>query len=626
VCGITGIAGKESIHPNAIAAMTQRLSHRGPDAHGIYAVADGTIALGHTRLSIIDLRTISNQPFQSSNGRYVLVFNGEIYNFKAIREDLIKHHGKSFKTDSDTEVIIEAFSVWGDACVTKLEGMFAFVIVDVETKKLYLFRDRVGKKPLYYFHSNDLFAFASEIKALLTNPDISTQLTINQDCISTFLHLGYIPQPATIYQQIHKFPAGHVGLVDSNLAFSVKPYWKVEEHYPLKKISDFSDAKNQLNNLLHHAVGERLMSDVPLGAFLSGGTDSSLVCAIASKQMQSPLKTFSIGFENSRHDERHYASSVAKHLGTDHTEYVLNEREGCDILQQYLHHYDEPFADTSAIPTMLISRLARDQVTVVLTGDGGDELFLGYGAYVWANRLNAPMLKVIQRPLGKILERSGNNRLERVSKLLQPNDQSGIRSHIFSQEQYFFSQDEIAHKLLATKTQFHPFVYEDPAIIAKISPAEKQALFDFNYYLKDDLLVKVDRASMYHSLECRCPLLDRRIVEFACALDPSLKLKNKKSKYILKSVLKDYLPESMVERPKWGFSVPLDTWLKNDLRYLIDEHLSEKRINEIGLFNPGYVLDLTQKFFAGTDYLYNRLWVLIVIQKWMKEHAKALER
>lgn len=618
MCGVVGIISKDCIDKNSFSQTVHALHHRGPDAQGIFYNEERTVALGHTRLSIIDLSTAANQPFESQGQQYVIVFNGEIYNFQSIRNELERDYAIHFKTHSDTEVIVEAFAVWKAKMVERLEGMFAIAIYDKETNKLCLFRDRMGKKPLFYFQSDGFFAFASEIKALLKLKVVQDRATINQRVIPTFLHLGYIPEPFTIYSNIFKFPSAHYAEVNPEGELMFKEYWSLESHIPSKRVISPGEAKDKLNQLLHNAVEKRLISDVPLGSFLSGGTDSSLVTAIANKIKGSPIKTFSIGFAESKFDESKFAGRVANHLQTDHTEYMLQEKEALDIMATYLDHFDEPFADTSAIPTMLVSKLARKEVTVALTGDGGDELFQGYGAYNWANRLDSIGLKMVKSPMRKVFELSGKSRLERIAHLLEPVKVGGIRSHIFSQEQYFFSQGEIKNTLLKDKGIFNPFHYNDPS--DKLTAGESQALFDLHYYLKDDLLVKVDRASMFYGLECRSPLLDRAIVEFAFGLDVSLKVRDGKSKWVLKELLREYLPSDLVDRPKWGFSVPLAIWLKNDLRYLIDAFLSDAITEELGLFDVNYVKGLVNKFFGGKDYLYNRIWVLVILQKWMKEN------
>jgi asparagine synthase (glutamine-hydrolysing) len=346
-----------------------------------------------------------------------------------------------------------------------------------------------------------------------------------------------------------------------------------------------------------------------------------LICAIASKYTSSPLKTFNIGFEESKFDESLYAKKVANLIGTDHTEYRLSEKQAIDLLEKYLVHFDEPFADTSAIPTMLVSKLARQEVKVVLTGDGGDELFQGYGAYSWANKLATKRWKLAKPVIRKALRISGRSRFERIAELLGGVNANELRSHIFSQEQYFFSQDEIKNKVLVNLKHFRPFHYQDDASLSNLTEGEKQAFFDILHYLKDDLLVKVDRASMYSGLECRSPLLDYHVVEFAVRLSINHKVRDSVNKWLLKDLLRDFLPEPLVHRPKWGFSVPLSKWMKGDLRYLIDEYLNTKTVEETGFINVAYVEQLKTSFFSGKEYLYNRLWVLIALLKWLKENG-----
>ena len=620
MCGISGIVSTTPIDRAVVESMMMALQHRGPDARGVYLDPTQTIALGHTRLSIIDLSASANQPFYSNDGRYVVVFNGEIYNFQQIKKELSTQHAIPFRTHSDTEVIAEAFAAWGTKMVEKLEGMFAVAIVDRQEHNLFLFRDRVGKKPLYYYQSDGVFAFASEMKSLLKHPAIQHKKKVNRNAISAFLHLGFIPEPHTIYAHIHKFPSGHTGVVGSNANLTTQPYWRIEDKLDSRP-DRVMDDKEQLVLLLDQAVQKRLISDVPLGAFLSGGTDSSLVTAIASKFVSKPLKTFCIGFKESKFDESHYARAVARHLKTDHTEYILAEKDAMDTVETYLRHFDEPFADTSAIPTMLVSKLARNEVKVVLTGDGGDELFQGYGAYTWADRLGRVSWSLLKRPLGLVLGASGHSRWERVAHLLEHSVRGSIRSHIFSQEQYFFSQQEVFEKLLSHRADFREFDYDESFLVHKrLSSGERQALFDLHYYLKDDLLVKVDRASMLYALECRCPLLDHHVIEYAFSLDIGKKRRLGKTKWIEKELLYQYLPRELVDRPKWGFSIPLASWMKGDLHYLMDDFLNDQVIEEVGLCNASFIRTLKKEFLAGKDYLYHRLWVIIVLHRWWKEN------
>ena len=618
MCGISGIVSKQPIESGTIHKMNMALQHRGPDAQGIFRSEAGTVALGHTRLSIIDISELGNQPMHSDDGRFVVVFNGEIYNFKTLKKEFKQDDPNiNFSTNSDTEIILQAFKKWGMDMAHRLEGMFAIALYDRFLDKIYLFRDRVGKKPLFYYWDHQHFIFASEIKGLLQHPAVRANKEIDIQAIHCFLHLGYIPEPKTIYRSIRKFPAASIGEVSSDLSVVIKPFWKASDKIdPKPKSIPIEELQKILLRKLHGAVEKRLVSDVPLGTFLSGGTDSSLVTAIASSYTPLPIKTFSIGFKESKFDEHRFAAQVAAHLKTNHHEYILSEQEAANTLETYLDQMDEPFADTSTIPTMLVAQLARKEVKVALTGDGGDELFLGYGTYTWANRLSNPFFKLVQPLMSFGFENIHENRYKRISFMLKRIKTENLRSHIFSQEQYFFSDAEIQNQLVKDVLSYESFSYKDPLNASHLSEGEKQALFDLKYYLRDDLLVKIDRASMFHSLECRCPLLDQDIIEFALNAPVETKKTKGISKWILKELLKAYLPENLVNRPKWGFSIPLALWMKTELNYLLD-YLSPEKLEKTGLFKVEFVLNLVSRFNRGEDFLYNRLWALIIIQRFL---------
>jgi asparagine synthase (glutamine-hydrolysing) len=616
MCGIAGVITKSKDSAGHIKSITSSLSHRGPDFIDYYVNEDNTVSLGHTRLSILDLSENANQPFRSSDGRYVMVYNGEIFNYRQVGQKLTIEKGTVFKTTSDTEVIIEAFAHYGMSIVNLFEGMFALAILDKANNDVYFLRDRLGKKPLYYYYDNDLFVFASELKSILCHPVISAKLTVCLQSIFRFLHLGYVPEPDTIYEGIKKFPAGSWGKIDKNLTHTIHSFWDAQDYVHKGKAKDVTQSKNELTRLLEVAVSDRLISDVPVGAFLSGGIDSSLVCAIATKFTSEPIKTFSIGFDENKFDESAYARNVAEHLGTEHFDFRLSEQDAISILDTYIKHFDEPFYDTSAIPTMLVSKLARKYVKVALTGDGGDELFQGYGAYIWAERLSN-VHRGILAPLSSVLNFVGRQQQSnKIKQMLEPGLIGGIQSHIYSQEQGLFTQREIADLLVDTKT-YDPFYPNIHSNLNNLRPSEKQAIFDLKYYLKDDLLVKVDRSSMYYGLECRCPLLDHRVVEYALGLDYSLKIRRQKSKWILRQILKDYFPLAFFERRKQGFSIPLKQWLKGELRYLIDDFLNQTVVESVGLVQFPKVKNLVQRFNQGEDYVYTRIWVLILLHKWL---------
>jgi asparagine synthase (glutamine-hydrolysing) len=596
MCGISGIYSFNSEFPNLtdVKKMTSALSHRGPDAEDFFV--NQSIVLGHRRLSIIDLSSAANQPMKSANGRYVIVFNGEVYNFKDIAKELNIH----LRTTSDTEVILEAFAKWGMDCIHKFNGMFAFGIYDLEKEELYLVRDRLGVKPLFYYKDAERLIFASELKAF---KELDIEKELNKKAISNFLHLGFIPAPQTIFSNIYKLPAGSYLLASKNNC-EIKPYWKPEDQIKSTVLSDKNEATKELEKILISSINYRLISDVPFGSFLSGGIDSSLVTAIAQSQSSNPLKTFTIGFEENRYDESKYAREVANHLGTNHQEYKLSYNEALELIPDIIKTYDEPYADSSAIPTMLISKLARQEVKMVLSGDGGDELFMGYGSYKWANRLNNPLINFLKTPVSAALS-SLSNKYKRAGYLFKYQDKKTLKSHIFSQEQYMFSTKEV-EELVCDDYKTPPNLEETISSVRKLSSAEEQALFDLRYYLPDDLLVKTDRAGMKYSLEIREPLLDYRLVEFALNLSPELKLKNSMSKILLKEVLYKYVPKEIFDRPKQGFAIPLQSWLKKELAYLIDEYLHSLVINK----------------YKGEDYLYNRLWLLIVLHMWLEKNTK----
>lgn len=618
MCGIIGVYSiKNTFTEKELHLMTDAIKYRGPDAEGHFM--DDTVGLGHRRLSIIDLSVTANQPMLSTCGRYVIVFNGEVYNFKEIAKELkVKKPSLHLKTTSDTEVILEAFVHWGEGFVNKLNGMYAFAIYDKETKVLFIARDRMGIKPLYYYWDGDSFLFTSELKAL-KELHSKIKLTLNISAINEFLHLGYIPEPHSIYLNIQKFPSGSYARVEAGKATFTK-YWKPEDRIERNVTSDYSIAKDELKGLIESSVKYRMISDVPFGTFLSGGIDSSLVTAVAQNNSSVPVNTFSIGFKDATHNESSYAKSVADQLGTNHHELMIDEKEAIDLVQQLNSIYDEPYADSSAIPTLLVSKLARQYVKMTLSGDGGDELFMGYGAYRWAKRLSNPLFSGVRKPVAMAFSALGS-RYKRIGQLLNYQEATTLKSHIFSQEQCLFSRIEIKTLMNTGFASDISLAEHEEPFNRRLTAAEKQALFDLNYYLKDDLLVKVDRATMHHSLETRVPLLDFRIVEFALNLSPSLKMNGSMSKYMLKEVLYDYLPEELFDRPKQGFSVPLAKWLRGELKFLIDDYLSETLIRKHGIVNYQAVQVIKEQFLVkNIDYLYNRIWLLIVLHKWLEEN------
>lgn len=622
MCGIAGIYSLNHQLENdtsSIKAMVNGLKHRGPDAQGVFN--NTVVQLGHDRLSIIDLDTKANQPMHSFNERYVMVYNGEVYNFKELKNQVkVNNDALVYKTHSDTEVVLEAYAKWGVDFVNRLNGMFALAIYDKIDNHLFLFRDRLGIKPLYYYKDDFLFVFASEIKALLKNEQVRKNLSLNKKAINQFLHLGYIPGDESIYNEIKKLPQASRLHINKD-HFEITSYWDIENKFDFDEFNNYSEAKRKLKHLLHSSVEYRMLADVSVGTFLSGGIDSSLVTAIAQSQSKQKINTFSIGFDHAKFDESAYAQKVAQHLGTNHYEFKVTESDCLAMLDEYMQVFDEPFADSSGFPTLLVSKLAKKHVSVCLSGDGGDEQFQGYGMYNWANRLDGGFYKTFSSPTAWLFSKM-SSKYKRIAKMLTVEDEKRLKSHIFSQEQYFFKRGELSSLLKANFVEDFE-LNENYDLRRTLSPQEKQALFDLKYYLPDDLLVKVDRASMNYSLEVRVPLLDYRIVEFGLNLPLSFKRKGKNTKFILKDILFDYIPKSYFDRPKWGFSVPMASWLKKDLHYLIEQHLSTKSIEKYSVLNPDEVNKLLALFNTGKhDYLFNRIWACLVLQIWLdKNHT-----
>jgi asparagine synthase (glutamine-hydrolysing) len=619
MCGIAGFVSNDiQKWLNGSVNSAESISHRGPDASGTFY--DEHILLSHLRLSIIDLSEKANQPMHSQCGRYVMIYNGEVYNFQELLEE-IKDYRPGFmtKTHSDSEIILESFAIWKTELPNKLNGMFAIAIWDKQHQTLFIFRDRIGIKPIYYYRRGEETAFASELKALVAHPEIKKNLTINYTAVNQFLNLGYIPAPNSIYGEIKKFPAGHYAIIQ-NGEFKLFPYWQPEKKIrPGARITDPDLALQELKKLIESSVKYRLISDVPYGTFLSGGIDSSLVTAVAQSLHTGAINTFSIGFWQKDFDESGYARKVAEYLGTNHHELMVNEDDALQWMPRLNDTYDEPYADSSAIPTLLVSAMAKKHVTMTLSGDGGDELFMGYGAYKWAERLRNPFISMLDKPISFMLK-YGPEKYRRASSLFDKVPGNQIKSHIFSQEQYLFNRKEIG-KILQNPFIRHFELDENfSEELSFLSAAEQQALFDLKYYLPDDLLVKVDRASMHFALETRVPLLDYRIVEWALNLHPSLKLNHGETKWILKRLLYQYVPSEFFNRPKRGFAVPLQKWLQKELKDFAYDYLNPDAIKKTNILVPSETAELLRRFYKNEQhYLYNRVWQILVLQKWFMD-------
>jgi len=610
MCGITGILNRRAkVDIDQLSKMTHDIGHRGLDAEGVFVNDNKTCGLGHRRLSILDLSDAANQPMHSKCGNYTLVYNGELYNFKEIKETLLKQ-GVEFTTSSDTEVILEAFIAWGEKCVDHFNGMFAFAVWNEKNEELFIFRDRLGIKPLYYAWDEETLYFSSELKAIA--PFIN-QSNWDELAIQHYFRLGYIPAPYTIYKSVRKLEEG--AYIQLNTAdFLIKKYWELEEKVENETISNENEAKTQYHELLKSSVELRLQSDVPFGVFLSGGIDSSTVAAVAQSIAEKPISTFSIGFEEATFNESEYAKKVADQLGTDHHEFVLSHKEIQDLISEIPKWYDEPFADASALPTYLVSKMASEKVKMVLTGDGGDEQFMGYGMYTWADRLTT--LKSARWLLKKGLSFSSKLNSQRASQYFDFKEDEHLPSHIFSVDQGLYS---------AKNLKKH-FVFADeysPLLLGKTSRfllvSEKQSFYDLKYYLPGDLLTKVDRATMQNGVEARVPLLDHRLVEFSLNLDEKLKRKNGESKYLLKQVLYEYLPKELFDRPKWGFGIPLNLWLSNELKPLLDQYVNQSVLEKFAFYKVDEILELKKQYLEGKTFLFNQLWLIIMFNMWEEQ-------
>ncbi len=632
MCGITGIYSPSTvIDPSVLLSMTDTLSHRGPDDSGTYVSRNGEVGLGHTRLSILDLSERGRQPMASDDGRIQVSYNGEIYNYKEIREEL-RSNGHVFRTECDTEVLVKSYEQWGIECLHKFIGMFALAIWDGRKDELYLVRDRVGIKPLYYYRENGLFLFGSELKTIMKHPDFSKR--INMDALALFLKYDYIRSPYTIFENTFKLEPGcYIRLRNGQM--EKHRYWDVAESWNMEPYDVCEEeACEMFEEIMVNSLKHRLVSDVPVGVFLSGGIDSSLVATLLQKNVPNPIKTFTIGFDEEKYNEAVWAKKLADHLGTEHTEFYVSEDEAIKTVFELPSIYDEPFGDDSSIPTCIVSRLAREHVKVVMSGDGGDELFCGYNHYARLERSASIIRKtpwVIRSGLKTALNRLSVNKVESLGKTfgyssLARNYEKG-RAVLLS----ILKKDmaEMYRSKWGTQASADfPDLFKEPPHIhdetfsADFAAMEGRGLMtqmlyaDFNTWLPDDILTKVDRASMSTGLEAREPFLDHRLVRFASRTPPNLKYRNGKSKYLLKKVLSRHIPAELYDRPKTGFVGPVDSWLRSKLRPLVMEHLGTDGIRKSGVFDADEVSRWTDKFYNDCSIKPDRIWNLLMFQMW----------
>lgn len=626
MCGIAGFVDfKFSSDESVLKKMTDSLIHRGPDDSGYFYLSDSfsQVGLGHRRLSILDLSTQGHQPMVFQH--YQIIFNGEIYNFKEIRNEL-ETQGFSFDSNSDTEVILKAFSRWGKEMVHRLNGMFAIVIYDSREKIITLIRDRAGVKPIYWYFKNGLFMFASELKSFHEHPSFCK--VINKQGLSLFFQYGYIPQPHTIFKDTHKLKAGYF------LEFSIEKaqietskYWDVVNCYNKDKlVLSEQEVLIETEDLLKSACEYRMISDVPVGVFLSGGYDSSAVTALLQTSRTDKIKTFSIGFSEENLNEAHHAKKIAEYLDTDHTEYYCSQQDAVDILPNLAFYFDEPFADSSLIPTMLVSKLARQQVTVSLSADGGDELFGGYEKYIAAGKYYNLFNRIPNRKeFSAVLEKVSPRRIK-LNSLFPKFSEKFYRSLSFMKAesrtdfmeslQKFFTTSEL-NELLRFDLDKTVTGFDDLDFLSKdLSDLDKMMAVDYKTYQLDDILTKVDRSTMSVSLEGREPFLDYRLIEFGARLDSNLKIKDGNKKYLLKEITHKYIPKDLLDRPKMGFSIPLEKWLVEGFSEHLDFYFHPDKLKEHGLFNEFEILKIKELFLKGHTYLSGKVWTVLIFQMW----------
>lgn len=633
MCGIAGfLNGSPAAGQSDMSAVATRMANtmvsRGPNDSGAWIDRENGIGLAHRRLAVIDLSASGHQPICSSDGRYVLVYNGELYNFQELKAEL-EATGQTFRGHSDSEVLVEACAAWGVApAIERFLGMFAFGVWDRQERQLTLVRDRLGIKPLYWAHFGHVFLFGSELKALRAHPEFQTQ--INREAVAAFMRFNYVPAPHSIYKNVYKLEPGCLLHIRPQQSPRIDRYWDIRDvaQRGVAAPLDMTDAEAlaRFEEVLGDAVQRRMVADVPLGAFLSGGIDSSTIVALMQKHSSRPVKTFTIGFREADHDESGYAKAVGQHIGTQHQELIIEPRHVGELIPRLPEWYDEPFADTSQVPTCLVSQLAQHEVTVSLSGDGGDEVFAGYKRYLKVDRLwrqtvwmPKPLRHCLSHAIGQLpplLERSLTR--QRGTKLARQAQQfaqalSLDDAHLWNRHLLRRWEDPLR---LVTGVSAPSVVWNEPAVEELPDLVTRMQLFDTIGYLPDNNLTKIDRASMAVSLEVRVPILDHRVVEFAWSLPRHLKVRNGEGKWLLRQLLYKYVPRSLVERPKRGFGVPLEGWLSGPLRDWAEELLSERALQTAGLLDPRPVRQKWSEHVSGRGNWKRPLWNVLMLQAW----------
>lgn len=642
MCGFAGILAdnnRAAISPSYLQAMGDSIVHRGPDDQGIYTSADNSLGFIHRRLAILDLSEAGHQPMASNDTRYVIAYNGEIYNHLELRRELEQQFDSQWRGHSDTETLLEGIRCWGiEPTVSRCVGMFAFALWDNTERTLTLGRDRVGEKPLYYGFCNGIFLFGSELKALKAHPAFDSR--INIAAVALMLRHKYIPAPHTIYQQLFKLLPGSLLTLQADKlqqGADIQPYWSFTTAAAKASSNPFKgtgqEALDAAENQLKQAVSEQMLADVPLGAFLSGGTDSSLIAALMQAQSTKPIRTYTVGFNVPEYNEAEHAKAVAAHLGTDHTEIYVGEQDALNVVPKLATMYDEPFADSSQIPTYLIAAEARKHVTVALSGDAGDELFGGYSRYFdcvrkadklsalpqaffsllgWCQPLlNADVWQQLDRLTGQTHRGLFSNTCGRAADLSQLNDFSAL---------YRYMVSDWKHPSDVLMSAAEPTTLLNRKVLAESEERFNwMMLADSQTYLPDDVLVKVDRAAMAASLETRVPMLDHRFIELALALPLNLKIRGGTGKWALKQILYKYVPKPLLDRPKTGFGVPVDHWLRGPLRDWAEALLDEHKLSQQGLFNVATVKKYWHEHLSGGRNWQYPLWNLLMFQSWLQE-------
>jgi asparagine synthase (glutamine-hydrolysing) len=630
MCGIAGfIDFNKQTSAEVLPKMTDILQHRGPDGDGHFTdnTAKAIVGLGHRRLSIIDLSSAGSQPMQFEN--LYIIFNGEIYNYNEIRDELIAK-GHSFVSHSDTEVILHAYKEWGNKCVSRFIGMFAIVIYDKQANKIFCVRDRAGVKPFFWYHHKGLFLFASELKAFHQHPGFEKKLNI--DTVAAYMQFGYVPTPHCIFTNTSKLQPGHtLTLQLDNQQVEIEKYWDVLDYYNKPKLTiSLPDAIAETERILEKAFQYRMVADVPVGVFLSGGYDSTCVTALLQKSSTSKINTFTIGVHDKGLNEAPFAKATAAHLGTNHTEYYCTSREALEIIPDLPFYYDEPFADSSAIPTTLVSKLARQKVTVALSADAGDEIFAGYNKYDYIARVKNKINKVpgpVRKGIAAIMRQVPahkipyfNNkplfttRYKKLMHLLKDNSTKEMSRNFGS----IYFQDELSRLFLKEPVKLNSG-FDESLHEEYNDDLSYMMAIDYKTYMLDDILQKVDRAGMCVSLEGREPFLDQNIIEFAAQLPSDYKLHKGIKKYPLRQIVHKYVPQEMMERPKMGFGIPIANWLKNELKMFVDEATDTTFLEQQGIFNVGEVKELYRQFYNGKEQLHTKIWYLLMFQMWYKK-------